>query len=127
MSLKDAIRSKSAGLVKRETVTLPQCGEQVQVRGLMAGEMRRAGESKRSVAVQVALSAEDPETGKPIWNPNDLNDLNAIDELHGVDLFTLLMASNRLSGADELGKLLSPPSENGSSSSLSSSPEPSGS
>lgn len=127
MSLKDKIASKSAGLVKRELVTLPECGEQVQVRGLMAGEVKRAGDHKRSTDVQVALSTEDPETGKPIWNANDLHDLDAIGGLHSVDLFTIVEASNRLSGMDKLGKLFSPPSENGSSSSPSSSDAPSGS
>lgn len=126
-SLKEQIKSKSAGLVQRETVTLPECGIEVQVRGLMAGEVQRAGQAKRSADTQVALSAEDPKTGKNIWNPNDLNDLDEIAALHSVDLATLLEASNRLSGMDKLGKMFSPQTKSGSSSSPSDSTGPSGS
>lgn len=127
MTLKEQIASRSAGLVLREKVVLPECGLEVQVRGLMAGEVRRAGESKRSADVQVALSTEDPETNKLLWDPGNVLDLNAIAELHSVDLFTILQASNRLSGMDTLGKILSPSSENGTSSSPESSDVPSGS
>lgn len=117
MSLKEQIKSKSAGLVRRETVTLPECGVEIQVRGLMKGEVQRAGEHKRSTDVQIALSCEDPATGKGIWNPNDHNDLEEIAALHTVDAAVILEASNRLSGMDRLGKLYS--SKNESSSSLS--------
>lgn len=125
-SLRDQIRARSAELVKREKVTMPKSGVEVQVRGLMVGEVRRAGDHKRPADVQIALSVEDPETGKQVWNPNDLNDLDEIAALHAVDAATLLRMSDRLSGMAELGKMQSPPTENGSSSSLSSSAEPSG-
>lgn len=105
MSLRDRIRDKSAGLVQREVITLPECGEKVQVRGLMAGEVQRAGEHKRSTHVQIALSTEDPETGKPIWNPNSLEDLDEIAGMHSVDVAFLADASNRLSGLDKLEKM----------------------
>lgn len=130
MSLKEQIKSRSAELVKREKVTLPELGIEVQVRGLMAGEVRRAGESKRSADVQIAISVEDPNTGQQIWNPNDLTDLDAIAGLHSVDMATLILASNRLSGMDrmeKLGKTISPPTDSGSSSSPNPSVEPSGS
>lgn len=116
-SLREQLKARSADLVRRETVTLPDCGLAVQVRGLMAGEVRRAGEAKRSADVQVALSAEDPATGAPIWNPNSLPDLDEIASLSTVDVATLLEASNRLSGMAKLGKLFS--QQNGSSSSAS--------
>ena len=126
-TLRDQIKSKSAGLVRRETVRLPECGLEVQVRGLMAGEVQRCGQSKRSGEVQVALSTEDPATGKFIWNPNTLQDLDEIATLHPVDYTTLIEASNRLSGLEKLGKLFSPSPTNGSSPSQPDSAEPSGS
>lgn len=127
MSLKEQIKARSAELVRRERVTLPEAGIEVQVRGLMAGEARRSGEHKRSADVQIALSVEDPATGKQIWNPNDLNDLDEIASLHTVDVATILEVGNRLSGMDRLGKLFSPQTENGSSSSPTPSDAPSGS
>lgn len=127
MGLRDQIRTRSAELVRRERVTLPEAGIEVQVRGLMAGEVRRAGEHARSTDVQLALSVEDPETGQQLWNPNNLPDLDEIAALHPVDSVTLLIASNRLSGIGALGKMLSPQAENGSSPSPVPSAEPSGS
>lgn len=127
MSLKEKLATRSADLVKRKKITLPECGIEVQVRGLMAGEVRRSGEHKRSADVQIALSVEDPETGKAVWNANVLEDLDAIAAMHTVDQAVLLKESNELSGMDKLGKLFSPLSENGNSSSLSSSAAPSGS
>jgi hypothetical protein len=119
--LRAQIKAKSASLVRRETVLLPECGMEVQVRGLMAGEVRRCGEHKRSSDVQVALSVEDPATSKPVWNANSLDDLNEIAALHSVDLATIVDTSNRLSG---LGKLQAMYSEMTKSSSTPS-PEPS--
>lgn len=127
MSLREQIKTRSADLVKRERVTLPESGVEVQVRGLMAGEVRRCGEHKRGSDVQIALSVEDPESGKAIWNPNDLNHLDEVAALHTVDTAVILAASNRLSGMDRLGKLFSPQTESGSSSSPTLSDEPSGS
>lgn len=125
-SLREQIKARSADLVKREKVKLPESGVEVQVRGLMAGEVRRSGEHKRSADVQIAISVEDPETGKQLWNPNDLHCLDEIAGLHSVDVATILEVSNRLSGMDRLGKMASPPNESGSSLSLTPSAEPSG-
>lgn len=127
MSLREQIKSRSAGLVQRETVTLPECGVTVSVRGLMAGEVRRVSDAKRPNDVQIALSAEDPDSGKPIWNANNLEDLDEIAGLHTVDAAVLLDASNRLSGIEKLGKLFSQRNENGSSPSPVFSADPSGS
>lgn len=127
MSLREEIKTASAGLVKRESVLLPECGVTIQVRGLMVGEVQRAGNAKRSGDVQVALSAEDPASGKQIWNPNDLTDLDEIAAMHSVDVAVIVEASNRLSGMDRLVKMFSPKSENGSSSSPTPSVEASGS
>lgn len=127
MGIRDEIRSKSAALVKRERITLPECGVEVQVRSLMSGEAQRAGESKRSGDVQVAIGTEDPETGQPIWNPNSREDLDEIAGLHAVDKAVLMKAINDLSGMERLGKLFSPSAGNGSSSLPSLSAEPSGS
>lgn len=123
--LKAEIAARSRALVKREVITLPDAGVRVQVRGMMAGEIRRTMEAKRSEDVQIAIACEDPDTGEQIWNPNDFNDLEAIAALSAVDQAVLLMASNRLSGAERLGKLRSPQTENGSSSSHPDSGEPS--
>lgn len=122
MSLKEQLAARSAELVRRERVTLPMAGLEVQVRGLMAGEARRSGSHARTEDVQIALSTEDPATGKPIWNANVLEDLDAIAALHTADQATIIKKGNELSGMDELVKLFSPQTENGSSSS----PAPSG-
>lgn len=127
MSLRDQIRTASAGLVRRETISLPDCGVTVQVKGLMAGEAQRAGEAKRQGETQVALSTEDPETGKLIWNPNVREDLDEIAGLSTYDFATIIEASNRLSGIEKLGKFTSPRNENGSSPSPEPSAAPSGS
>lgn len=125
MSLREQIRARSAELVERGRVTLPEAGIEVQVRGLMAGEVNRIRESKRADDVQIAISVEDPATGKPVWNPNKLDDLEEIAALHVVDAAVLLSAGNRLSGIDRLKKHFSPPTENGSSPSPSDSDGPS--
>lgn len=117
MSLREQIRARSAELVERGRVTLPEAGIEIQVRGLMAGEVRRSGEHKRPDDVQIALSAEDPATSKPIWNANSLDDLEEIAALHPVDYATLVRKSNELSGVDRLKKLFSPPTKNSTSSS----------
>lgn len=101
-SLRDQIRAKSASLVRRERLVLPEAGIEVQVRGLMSGEAQRAGQAKRSADVQVALCVEDPATGKFVWNPNSLDDLDEIAALHTVDQAAILDLCNELSG---LGKL----------------------
>lgn len=122
-TLREQIKQRSADLVKRESVELPECGLTVQARGLMSGEAQRAGEHKRSADVQVALGTEDPATGKLVWNANSREDLDEIAALHSVDKAVLLTTINRLSGVDQLKKLFSPESANGISSSLSSSDE----
>lgn len=108
MSIREQIKERSAGLVLREAVTLPECGIEVQVKGLMSGEAERAGNAKRPTDVQVALGTEDPATGKLIWNPNSREDLDEISGLHMADKATLLKAIDRLSGGERLKKIFSP-------------------
>src|SRR5687767_2560558 len=99
--LKDRIASKSAALVQRKTITLPKCGEEVVVRGLMTGELSRVNATSdegRGVAV-ICLSTEDPEApGQPIWNWNDANDRSAAGGLHVDDSALIINTHNRLSG-----------------------------
>lgn len=108
MGLKEQLAAKSAELVKREKITLPECGVEVQVRGLMAGEVERSGAHPRAIDYQAALSVEDPATGKNIWNPGSLEDLDQIAALHTVDRTVIIQKSNELSGMAALVKLFSP-------------------
>lgn len=106
MSLREKLNTRSAELVKRERVTLPESGLEVQVRGLMQGEVRRSGEHARATAMQIAFSVEDPETGNLVWNPTDAGHLDEIDGLHTIDSAVILEASNRLSGMEQLKKFI---------------------
>lgn len=128
MSIRAAIKSASAGLLKREKHTLPECGVEVQIRGLMAGETHRAGEAKgfKQVAIMVALAVEDPETGQPIWNANNLDSVQEIEALSPVDMAFLTKQINRLSGGGKIQAMLADPSTNGmTTTSSSDSPSPS--
>lgn len=127
MSLRAAIKSKSAGLVKREKVTLPECGVEVQVRGLMAGEAKRVGDAKdfKQMAIMIALGVEDPETGQPIWNANVLPDVQELEAMSPVDVAFLVKHINRLSGLGKLQAMLADPSTNGTTTTSSDSPWPS--
>lgn len=101
-SLKERLREKSRELIKRETVTLPETGETVVVRGLTFGENERVGtarEEKRGL-MMVAVAVEDPETGKPIWNPNDVGDMQALGELPLADMQAVVKAIDRLSAGN---------------------------
>ena len=123
-NFREQLRQRNREIVQREPVTLPESGLQVVVKGLMAGEVRRSGEHKRSADAQIALSTELP-SGEPIWDPTIREDLDEIAALHTIDQATILQISNRLSGMDKLGKLFQK-DESGSSSSLTNSDEPSG-
>lgn len=129
MSLRERIRSKSAGLVKRETVSLPESGETVCVRGMMAGEAHRVGETKgfKQTALVMALCVEDPETGKPLWNGNVLEDVQEIEAMHPLDVAFLVNKATELSGGGKMKAQLAAQSHasNSETSSDSPSPEPS--
>jgi hypothetical protein len=103
MSLKDRLKQKSDALVKREKITLPRTGEVIGVKGLMSGDLLRCSEHKgdRQSRLFVALGTEDPETGSMLWNPNDMNDLDAIGALHNDDMAAILNAVRRISGLEE--------------------------
>lgn len=124
MSLRETIRKKSASLVKRETVHLPDLDVDVQVRGLMLGEVNRItdqeGTGKQS-ATQIALSVEDPETSKPIWNANLHEDMEEIAGLTMNDAQLIITKGSNLSGigkkAEEMGKETSSGGKNSSTSS----------
>jgi hypothetical protein len=110
--LKGRIKAKAAGLVRRETITLPETGEDVQVRGLMFGEKERAAElsgAKQSFTL-IALVVEDPATGKPIWNANAQEDHDEIAALPIADTDAIVEAMNRLSRGKANGTSPSPSS-----------------
>lgn len=110
MSLKERLKSKAHEWVRRESLTLPETGEVIQVRGMVMGEVNRINQAPKDAQefVQVALSTEDPETGKPLWNPNSLDDLNEIRALPPMDVVKICERGNVLSGvskeAEERGK-----------------------
>lgn len=106
MSLKDRIQRKNAGLVKRETHTLPDAQETVQICGLMLGERSRVGEKTgfAQVATMIALGLEDPDTGERIYNANDLDDHNQIATFSGPDSDLIVDTIMRLSGMDKKSK-----------------------
>lgn len=102
MGLKERLKEKSASLVERELVTLPRSREVVRAKCLMSGEQLRCGAAKpeRQPLLFIALGTEDPETGKPLWNPNSLDDIESIEALHGDDMKAILDTVRRLSGMD---------------------------
>lgn len=102
MGLKETIREKSKAQVRRETITLPRCGEKVTIRGLMAGEqLRIAAAPEEKQGLLFAAMGVEEEEGKNLWNANDLNDMNDIASLHGDDLTAILKAVERISGVAE--------------------------
>jgi hypothetical protein len=127
---REQLKQKNAAMVRREVIYLPKAEMEVQARGLMAGELRRASGSKYGSDMLIALGTEDPDTGTLMWDPNTLEHLEEIGRLHPVDSVVLVTAINRLSGGEELGKLareMDAAAELSSSSSLSVSAAPSGS
>lgn len=127
MSLKDRIGQKSAALVRREPLTLPQIGEKVMVRGMMSGDLLRVNaqkdEQKRAL-LTAALCVEDPDTGQLLWMPHSQEDLDHIGGLHQDDLIAIAELAARLSGlADKPEQLLgnSPATQSSSTSSASAS------
>lgn len=125
MSLRDRINQKSTSLVRRETITLPATGEVVQVRGMMFGEKERVAELSgfKQSATMLALTVEDPETGKGFWNPNDQKSLDEIAALPIPDTQAIVEVINRLSGFSKEGNDNSPATESSPSSSSDSASE----
>lgn len=114
-------------MVRRETVTLPECGVTVRVRGLMAGETHRCGQEKgfRQVSTMVALGTEDDETGKPLFQAHVLEDVQEIEAMHPVDVAFLVKKINELSGGGKMEAMLSDQStENSNHRTSSASPSP---
>lgn len=88
MGLREQIEAASAARAKtrRKLVDVP--GGQVEVRGMTAGDQLRVGDEQnkhgaaRSTRLMVALSAYEPGSDAPLWNPNDGADL---EKLSGLD------------------------------------------
>jgi hypothetical protein len=119
MSLMDEIDSVSRGLVKRETITLPRAQKQVQVRGLMTEEQLRINAEKdetRRMLMAIALCAEDPASGRPVWNVANVLHLEAIGRLHPDDAGAIATASGALNGEAPTDELLGKSEAKGSSS-----------
>lgn len=132
MSLRDELKSASAALVKRRTITLPESGKVVEVRGLMLGQMNRVGEQKgqgKQVATQICSCMFDPDTGEQILNPGDANDIEIANGLSVRDGSLIIETCNELSGIGEaaaaLGKATLATASASSTSSLSLSTSPS--
>lgn len=119
MSLKEQLHSKAASLLRRETITLPVTGLDVQVRGMMFGEKERIAELTgfKQSATMLALCVEDPATGKPLWNPAAREDHDQIAALPIEDSEEIVQAIGRLSTYRAEG--------NGSSGETTSGPTPS--
>ncbi len=110
MSLREKIRTGSAAARKTEPVHLPVTGVDVLVQGMMAGERSRVmGEGydakgkpnyTRLYPLVLGLCALDPETRKPIWNPNSAEDAEEINGMSGGDVDAIFEAALRLSGMD---------------------------
>lgn len=132
MSLRDNLKKKSASLVKRRTVTLPETQEEVEIRGLMMGQVNRVTDQKgqaKQVRMQIALSTFDPQTGEQVWNADHQPDAEEIDALPTPDGLLIVNVSNELSGigeaAEALGKAISLPGSGDSTSSPTGSESPS--
>lgn len=104
--LKRRLQERSAGLVRREPVPLPETGETVQVRGMMFGEKERVAgaPSEKQGYLMIALCTEDPETSKLIYNANAQEDHDLIAALPVADTEAIVDAVRRLSGLDGAGK-----------------------
>jgi hypothetical protein len=125
MSLKDAIDNKSRGLVKREVITLPRAQETVQVRGLMTEDQLRINAEKdetRRTLMAIALCAEDPASGRPVWNVGNVLHLEAVGRLHPDDAGAIATKAGELNGEAPAEELLGK-SETKGSSSISSAPD----
>lgn len=132
MSLREQLKAKNATLIKRRIITLPDSGIEVQVRGLMLGELHRITDAKgtaKQTATQIGLCLEDPVTGVPVYNVGSQEDIN---EIHGYSIndgTAVVNTSNELSGigkaAIEEGKEISTPEKSSNTSSLSDSTPPS--
>lgn len=85
---------------------LPETGVEIQVRGMMFGEKERVAEATgfKQSAMMIALTVEDPATGKPVWNPNTREDQDEIAALPINDTEAIVEVVNRLSGFDKKGK-----------------------
>jgi hypothetical protein len=125
MSLKDEIDSASREQVKRETITLPRIGKTVQVRGLMTEDQLRINNEKdetKRMLMAIALCAEDPASGRPVWNVASVLDLEAIGRLHPEDFGAIATKAGELNGEAPAEELLGK-SETKESSSISSVPD----
>lgn len=113
-------------MVQRETVTLPECGVTVRVRGLTAGEAHRCGSEKgfKQVATQIALAVEDPNTEQPLWQAHVLEHVQEIEALHPIDCATLVKKINELSGGGKLKAMLPDRSNDSAETTSSGSPSP---
>jgi hypothetical protein len=101
MSLKKRMQDKAPSLVRKETITLPDMGESVVVRGLMFGKSReigQAGDAKRAT-LMVANATEDPETGELVWDVDDKEDMAFIETLTLTDVIAITEKCEELSGA----------------------------
>lgn len=87
-SIREKTKAASAKYVREEAVTVD--GIEYLAIGLVSGEKNRLRQETRvgediNVAKfsprLIAMCICDPETRKPIWNVNDLNDLQEIDGL----------------------------------------------
>lgn len=107
MSIRDQIKAASAAARKSQTVSLPVAKVDVLVIGMMAGDrLRVVGDDgkiqpTRSIPLMIALTAHDPATRQPLWNPNDLNDMQEIAGLTGEDADVLTDAALRTSGLEK--------------------------
>lgn len=126
--LRERVRKASKEAVQTEDVEVLGC--RLRIRGMMQGERLRvaAAEQKggveKSVPLLLALTVYDPETDKPLWNPNSLDDVEEIRALPTAAADELQEVAARLSGLASEGNSLR--AETTSSPSLSSASESGG-
>lgn len=113
MGLPAEAKARLANLVRRETITLPDLGIEIVVRGMMFGEKERVADLTgfKQSATMIALTVEDA-SGKPMWNPNSLDDQSEIAALSLADSNAIAEAISRLSGQSKEGKDRSGETEN---------------
>lgn len=109
MSIREQLAARAARAVKSEDVTIGE-STVVRMRGMMLGERNRVmteaydakGKPDYTVLYPLVLGmcASDPASGRPVWNPNDLNDRTEISGMVPADADALLNAALRLSGMD---------------------------
>lgn len=140
MGLREQIEAASAARAKtrRKLVDVP--GGQVEVRGMTAGEQLRVGHEQnqhgpvRATRLMVALTAYEPGSDVPLWNPNDGADLEKVSALDADVFDPLRDAAEEVSGLaapaeGAEGNASSAPTKSSSSSSpasLEAEPSPSG-